>query len=38
MYTESGYLVYAPNGFTEGNLMLFATDEDYWDWMEAQES
>lgn len=38
MYTESGYLVYVPNRFTEGNLMLFATDEDYWDWMEAQES
>lgn len=38
MYTESGYLVYVPSEFAEGNLMLFATDEDYWDWMEAQES
>lgn len=37
MYTESGYLVYIPTGFTQRNLVLFATDEDYWEWIEAQK-
>lgn len=38
MYTEYGYLVYVPSGFAEGNLMLFVSDEEYWDWLTSQDT
>ena len=38
MYTENGFMVYVSTGFMEGKLMQFATDEEYYEWLEAQNT
>lgn len=37
MYTQNGFYTFVSEGFDQGKMMLFVSEEEYYEWLEARD-